>query len=269
MKNNITSPTKNRRKIVVPFAGEENFVVPKKGGFGQPDNDKYVMVAGSTSRTPIVTDLSTATPTAPIATESATPTATTTPSVPAESTTTTTPRTTTIPVESAPTPPIAIVETTPSTPAPTTTTSQPCVYDPNDLSTYGCKPKTVIAVEQAPIVGITPTFPNWASLDCTTLKAKIDELNRTMAVSRFTTSVIDTYNSQLAIAKDLLQTNCPNENPNTDVTAGGFGSGGGGGAPEDGVPTEEMPTEEGKSNIGTWLLLGGVALGLYLLSKRA
>jgi hypothetical protein len=263
MKNNITSPTKNRRKVVIPFAGEENFVVPKKGGFGQPDNDKYVMVAGSTSRTPIVTDLTTAPPPPPPPASEGT-----TAPAPAPATTTTAPRTTTLPVEvllqstTLPTQQNTTLST--STSAPRTTPVKNTIPT-EDIS-------TPITIAETPIVSISPTFPNWASLDCTTLKAKIDELNMTMATSRFGASVVDLYNSQLAIAKNLLQTNCPNENPNTDVTAGGFhgGGGGGGSAPEEGVPTEEQPaTVENKSNIGTWLLLGGVALGLYLLSKKA
>jgi hypothetical protein len=35
-----------KREIVIPFDGEENFVVPKRGGFGQPDMEGYVMASG-------------------------------------------------------------------------------------------------------------------------------------------------------------------------------------------------------------------------------
>ena len=40
-----TSTRMLKREKVVPFVGEENFVVPKRGGFGQPDIEGYVMVA--------------------------------------------------------------------------------------------------------------------------------------------------------------------------------------------------------------------------------
>ena len=44
MKVQIKSPRANKRKIVVPFSGEENFIVPKQGGFGQPDNEEWISV---------------------------------------------------------------------------------------------------------------------------------------------------------------------------------------------------------------------------------
>jgi hypothetical protein len=44
MKVTIKSPRANKRKLVVPFAGEENFIVPKQGGFGQPDHEEYISI---------------------------------------------------------------------------------------------------------------------------------------------------------------------------------------------------------------------------------
>lgn len=44
-KNNVK---KTKKRIgVIPFSGEENFVVPKRGGFGQIDNENYFMIAGA------------------------------------------------------------------------------------------------------------------------------------------------------------------------------------------------------------------------------
>jgi hypothetical protein len=275
MINNIKSPTKNRRKIVVPFDGEEQFVVPKKGGFGQADNEDYVMVVGkTTSRTPINSELSTTTTTTSVPAEGTTAPAPT--PAPATTTTTTAPRTS-VPTEGII--PVSTLTTTTTAPAPAPTTTAtapaPCIYNPNDLSTYGCKPSTVVASEtpvvkvaSTPIVGITPTFPNWASLDCATLKSSIDSLNQTMAVSRFTTDVVNLYNTQLAVAKDLLQKNCPNESPTTDVTAGGFGGGGGGGAtPEEQPATEDTAVVESTDNTKMLLVLVGIGVGLYFLMK--
>jgi YD repeat-containing protein len=42
-----TKSTKRvKREIVVPFDGEEMFIVPKRNGFGQPDMEGYVMAVG-------------------------------------------------------------------------------------------------------------------------------------------------------------------------------------------------------------------------------
>jgi hypothetical protein len=40
------SPKKVKNDVIIPFDGEENFVVPKKGGFGQADMEGYVMITG-------------------------------------------------------------------------------------------------------------------------------------------------------------------------------------------------------------------------------
>ena len=45
MQTNNVKKTK-KREGVIPFSGEENFVVPKRGGFGQIDNENYFMIAG-------------------------------------------------------------------------------------------------------------------------------------------------------------------------------------------------------------------------------
>jgi YD repeat-containing protein len=84
-----TKSTKRvKREIVVPFDGEEMFIVPKRNGFGQPDMEGYVMAVGSnrnlgspttqtTSTTPNVEELETTVP-RPTATTTSTPTTTST-----------------------------------------------------------------------------------------------------------------------------------------------------------------------------------------------
>jgi hypothetical protein len=57
MANTIKSTKRTKREMVIPFEGEEMFVVPKKGGFGQPDMDGYVMAVGR--NTPLNTATST------------------------------------------------------------------------------------------------------------------------------------------------------------------------------------------------------------------
>ena len=41
----IKSKKHLKREQVIPFSGEENFVVPRKGGFGMSDNEDYISVA--------------------------------------------------------------------------------------------------------------------------------------------------------------------------------------------------------------------------------
>ena len=45
MSVNIKSKKHLKREQVIPFSGEENFVVPRKGGFGMSDNEDYISVA--------------------------------------------------------------------------------------------------------------------------------------------------------------------------------------------------------------------------------
>ena len=47
MANHIKSTKRTKREMVIPFEGEEMLVVPKKGGFGQPDMEGYVMATGN------------------------------------------------------------------------------------------------------------------------------------------------------------------------------------------------------------------------------
>ena len=171
-----TKSTKRvKREIVVPFDGEEMFIVPKRNGFGQPDMEGYVMAVGrgsnlnlgststsTTSSVPNVVGLETTVPR---------PTATTT-TTSQPTTTSTQPNTTSSTFDqtiSAPT-----TETTSSTPLfqtgstgigstlsgdsggvlpPTGTTSTPTTLDPTGIlgGAYGG-----VAVGSGTIAGDTP-----------------------------------------------------------------------------------------------------------------
>ena len=41
----IKSKKQLKREQVIPFSGEENFIVPRKGGYGMSDNEDYITVA--------------------------------------------------------------------------------------------------------------------------------------------------------------------------------------------------------------------------------
>lgn len=298
----IESTKKLKRQVVVPFEGEEKFVVPKKGGFGQADNQHYVMVTGSTTlggtptapapspstSTQIGTDVgtttSTSSPTQVGTSASTTVTGATTPSptttqpsgqvttplsnIPTS--TTPPPRTTlppivTIGVDTAPTP----SGSTPSTQTYTPSQAQlDCEANGGIWSNGTCtNPRST----SGGTINTIPTFPNWDTLNCESLKAKISELESTMATSRFAQNVVDAYNSQLAYARSLVSTKCyvaptPTPPPAPAIGGGVFGGGGGGGFGQE--PSADVPqAEEKKSNIGLFLVIGVVG-GLYFLLRK-
>jgi hypothetical protein len=286
-----------KREAVIPFDGEENFIVPKRGGFGQPDNANFVMVTGSTSKAPTTT----ATPTN-LPSQEPTPTldnTTTTaiqigqPQQPIIPTTNTNPT----PAEPSPNP-------TTGTPAPATP-QQLCVapnmwvngqclqggveQSPAELSciasgglwsggingtcTTSSSPKPLA---DAPVVDTLPTFPVWSSLDCTTLKDKIAEYNAILSTSKFSATIVEAYNTEIAKAQAIYNGKCnvtppapsPAPAPISILPVGGggiFGGGGGGGLGE--PPTDVAPVVEEKSNMGLYLILGGLAL-LYFLTRK-
>ena len=124
MANINKSVRPRKREQVVPFVGEENFIVPKKGGFGQPDNEHYVMVAGGTVTT---SDNPTDT------TGGTTSTSTSIPVLPAEQTGSTIPSPTGT-TTSTITPP----ETTTTTLPPLSTTATPEVSDTPSTAEADC-----------------------------------------------------------------------------------------------------------------------------------
>jgi hypothetical protein len=263
-----------RRELVIPFDNEHLFTVPKRGGFGQPDNENYVMVTGgNVGNSPSPTD--------------------TTQTGGGVGTTTSTPATT-----QTQTPPITITPTPPISSAPTqpiSTTTTPPVFTPitdvipctsftygswsacnNGLQTRtyvgipsGCTTSPSLTDTQARCTtDVLPTFPNWSSLDCTSLKDWIDRINSTLSTSRFTTDIANAYNNALASANATYTTKCYT-NPNAIVVLpsggiGGGGIGGGVGATDE----EQLPqAEENKSNNGLFLILGIVGV-LYFLTRK-
>jgi hypothetical protein len=268
-----------KREAVIPFDGEENFVVPKRGGFGQPDNENYVMVAGANVPAPDLptndgsntgtsgTGIAIGEPQQPILTGT---------------------RETTI------TP----AEPTPTIPAPLTP-QQICVANGDSWINGRCIPK-VVADEPSPaettcianggawidgacvissspkdnVVTNLPNFPVWSSLDCVTLKDKIAEYNAILSTSKFAQNIVDAYNTEIAKAQGIYNGKC-NVTPPAPASivlppiggGGIFGGGGGGGFGE--PPIDEVaPIEDEKNNMGIYLIIGGIALIYFLTRKK-
>jgi hypothetical protein len=241
------STKKLKREAVVPFAGEENFIVPKKGGFAQPDMEGYVMVAGTSI---VASD----TPTS----SSSDSQTTTTQTAPAPATTTTAPSTATPPTEVVTQPRVAQ--------APTTVTGTPQQQVVSDTPVES--PRTTnVAVSNTNVVSSLPTFPVWDTLDCASLDSEILRLKNLMAVSRFTQNIMDAYNNEITKATAVKTIKCTTTNAVIVPMGGGFGGGGGIGEP----PIDEQPkTEEeakGSSKKTLLVVLGIVGL-LYLLTKK-
>lgn len=239
-----------KREAVVPFIGEENFVVPKKGGFAQPDMEGYVMVAGTQI---VASDTPASTPS-----DSQT---TTIQTAPAPTTTASAPTTATPPTEVVTAPTVAQ--------APTTITGTPQQQVVSDTPVES--PRTTnTPVSSANVISTLPTFPTWDNLDCNTLSSEISRLQTLLATSKFAQNVIDAYNTEIAKATAIKTIKCPSTNTAVIVpTGGGFGGGGGGGIGE--PPTNEEPkAEEVKGgNKKTLLVVLGIVGLLYLLTKKS
>lgn len=264
-----------KRELVIPFDNEHLFTVPKRGGFGQPDNENYVMVTGGNiGNSPSPTDT----------TQTGGGVGTTT-STPATTTTTTPPITITPtpPISSAPTQPISTT-TTPPVFTPTTDVI-PCTsftYGSWSACTDGLQTRSYVGVpsgctttpsltdiQARCTTDVLPTFPNWSSLDCTSLKDWIDRINSTLSTSKFSSDIANAYNNALSSANATYTTKCYT-NPNaivvlpTPTTPIGGGFGGGGAAPEEeGIPQ----VEEKKSNNGLFLIIGIAGL-VYFLTRK-
>jgi hypothetical protein len=306
MKVHIKSPRANKRKIVVPFAGEENFVVPKQGGYGQPDNEEWISIESNYA------NLTATPPSGPSPTDTTQigeglPTGTTTMENPNYNTSTggihgaSTPSPTTTTSTQYPTG--GSVDTTTITPELTnpvsTTTSGtssgttsnestlPPLLDtgvvtpPRDTttgtrtlgeSTTTTSTTTSNTFQQTQI----PTFPDFSTLDCSALASQIASIESQISQGNFTAEVGTAYNNALSTAKSLYTTKCNIASPAVIIApvpsvpiGGGFGgSGGGFGEP----PADETNISEEVTNVSSnksWLIILAILGGLYFLTKRS
>ena len=265
-----------KREFVIPFDNEHLFTVPKQGGFGQPDNKNFVMVTGGNiDNAPSPTD--TTQTGAGVGTTTSTPATTQTQTPPI--TTTPTP-----PISSAPTQPITTTTTPPVfTPIQDVIPCTSFTYGDWSACTNGLQTRTYVGIpsgctttpsltdtQQRCTMSVDlPTFPNWSSLDCTSLKDWIDRINSTLSTSRFTPDIATAYNNALTSANATYTTKCYSaSNPIVVIpsTGGGglFGGGGGGGSADEPLPQ----VEEKKSNSGLFLVLGIAGLIYFLTRKK-
>ena len=128
-----------------------------------------------------------------------------------------------------------------------------------------------------PVVTDLPNFPVWSTLDCTTLKDKIAEYNAILSTSTLSQQIAGAYSTEIAKAQGIYNGKC-NITPPAPSTppelltilpvGGGIGGGGGGGFGK--PPINEVapkPVEKKKTNMGLFLIIGGIGL-LYLLTRK-
>jgi hypothetical protein len=297
-----------KREVVIPFEGEELFVVPKRKGFGQPDMEGYVMATGSRT-TGLETDTSNPT---------------------LETTTSTSPT-----IQTGNTGVGTAIGSSADIPPPSGTTSTSTSSDgagtlgggsptssgtnagdvptgnqssggSTTLTTASTQPETgvnsttqtgsgsggtivggVTGAGQQTETGTTttdvqiPTFPNLSSMNCTELKNEITRLSDKIATSVFPINVANAYNNQITLAKSIETNKCsrtpltetivinPIVTPSpTGIGGGIFGGGIGGGGGFGEPPSDVAPIVEEKSNTGILLIIGGIALIYFLTRKK-
>jgi hypothetical protein len=264
-----TKSTKlQKREAVVPFVGEEQFVVPRPKGFGQPDMEGYVMVAGTATidvpNTPTSTGVELPTSTQ---TTTSTQIPVTSSGNPITTNTSTNPPTTT------PT------DTTTSTLPPLSTTTPPVQSDETILAQQNCTASGgawingVCVNNPSPKTNVTtlPNFPVWDSLDCATLKSKIAEYNATLSTSRFAQNIVDAYNTEIAKAQAIYNTKCNIAPPTPTIllpTGGIFGGGGGGGGFGAPPSDEAPPIQEAVDNKKGIFIILAIIGAVYFLTRK-
>ena len=228
-----------KREVVIPFEGEEMFVVPKRKGFGQPDMEGYVMATGGRS-TGLETNTSTSTlDTTTDTTTSTSPTIQTgntgvgtaigsSSDVPPPSGTTSTstssdgagtlggssPTSSGTNAGDVPTG----NQTSGGSTTLTTASTQPETGINSPIQTGGGTGGTIVGgvtgAGQQTETGTTtteiqiPTFPNLSSMNCTELKNEITRLSDKIATSVFPINVANAYNNQITLAKSIETNKC-------------------------------------------------------------
>jgi len=308
MKVQIKSARANKRKLVVPFAGEENFIVPKEGGFGQPDNDEYISIdsnyanlidTSSPAPSPSdTTQIGQGLPTGTATIENpnynpssggisgastsspTTSTSTQFPSGGTVDTTTITPELTPIVITTPPASSGTITDESTNVP-PLTNTG--VVTPPRDTTTgirtnLGDSTTTssqITSFQQTQV----PTFPDFSTLDCSALASQIASIEGQISQGNFTAQVGTAYNNALSTAKSLYTTKCNIASPPVIIApipnvpiGGGFGGGIGGGGGLGEPPSDETNISEEVTNVSSnksWLVILAILGGIYFLTKRS
>lgn len=279
MKVQIKSPRANKRKIVRTFSGEENFIVPMQGGFGQPDNDEWISVESEYANltTPIRTNSPSNEPTTQTGTGLGTPsiesgnTTTTHTSTPTTTTETSTPATTTDTTTITP----ELTNPVSNTPTPRGTVSNETITPTLVDTGITTPPRTSSGVTNESVNPL-PTFPDYSTLDCSALASEISKLQIFINQGSLgDISIANAYNDALASAKNYQTSKCSATPPSptpiiiapipSPAIGGGFGGGGGfGEPPADETTQTQQPVKE---NNYSWLWIVAILGGIYFLNK--
>lgn len=290
MQQRLKSTKLLKREKVSTFDGEENFIVPKKGGFGQPDNENFVnVVTQNTIETPTSPPIISV----PSTLESGQTNSTNISVISAGQTGTaiTPSQTTNVPPPTETTSPAPLPDIAPSTvtSGSGSTGTNPTGGNTGIISDTQTGTHNVAPVD-ANVISTIPQFPNWSSLSCADLHQQITLIEGVMATSQMTSAVADAYNSQLATARALELSKCSQTTPPAPtptptpaptpvlpvipaIPIGGGGFGGGGGARGVGEKPTSATTQTAvvkpKSYL-IYLILGLAGLGyLYMTKKKA
>jgi len=230
-----------KREVVIPFEGEEMFVVPKRKGFGQPDMEGYVMATGGRT-TGIETDTSNPTLETTTSTTPTIQTGNTGVSIPTgssadvpppsgtTSTTSTSDGTGTLggssPTSSGTN--AGDVPTGSQTSAGSTTITNPSTQPETGINSpiqtgagtggtiiggvtgAGQQTETVTTNTDTEI----PLFPDLSTMNCTQLASEITRLSGKIATSVFPINIANAYNNQITLAKSIETTKCNRTLPN-------------------------------------------------------
>jgi hypothetical protein len=297
-----------KREVVIPFEGEEMFVVPKRKGFGQPDMEGYVMATGGRT-TGLETDTSNPTLETTTSTTPTIQTGNTGVSIPTGSSADVPPpsgtTSTTSTSDGASTiGGVAIGSGTNAGDVPTgnqTQTGTTTIIGASPLPETGInstiqtgagsggqievgnmgagqQPETVTTNTDTEI----PLFPDLSTMNCTQLASEITRLSGKIATSVFPINVANAYNNQITLAKSIETTKCNRTLPNEPLIitppapapiiipsiGGGIFGGGIGGGGFGEPPIDEAPIVEEKNNMGIYLIVGGIALIYFLTRKK-
>lgn len=231
-----------KREVVIPFEGEEMFVVPKRKGFGQPDMEGYVMATGvkstgldTNTSTPTLEQTTTSSPTIqtgntgvgtaigssanvppPSGTTSASTSSDGAGTIGGGSTISSGTNAGDVPTGN---------QTSTSTTILTNASTQPETGVNSTIQTGSGSGGTIIG-------GVTgagqqtdtssgantdielPLFPNLSSMNCTELKNEITRLTDKIATSVFPINIANAYNNQITLAKAIESTKCTRVLPN-------------------------------------------------------
>ena len=279
----IKSKKHLKREQVIPFSGEENFVVPRKGGFGMSDNEDYISVARADISDKSYSNLSIATLGVD---DSSNDTGAGGGSAGGSAVVDYAPRGNELPL---PIPDVSVSDKPKDTPT-------PIDYAPRGEETPPPPPPPPPPIEPAPPIDTPtpdepttplPTYPDWNSLSCEELSSSIQVFDRKLSSGKYTPEAATLGNNELAKAKTIyINKGCDVKAPppppiDTPTPTGGgttvtnnttftptFGGGGFGSAPSGGGGGGDEAKKEPKKKDYSWLWLLLIVGGIYIATRK-